>query len=132
MDTSGEAVKCAQGAAEGAAEARRRSYTQDQKRQIVAETLMAGVSVARVARRHGINANVVFTWRKQLRQATAVKLLPVQVADGSAPAPKRRYAGKPVPEVGFIEIELAGGHRVRVHGAADSRTVRSVIEALSR
>mgnify|MGYP000459261631 CR=1 FL=1 len=49
-----------------------------------------------------------------------------------APAPKRRRTRKPVAETGFIEIEFAGGHRVRVHGTADGRTVRSIIEALSR
>jgi transposase len=114
---------------------RRRLYTQEQKRQIVAETLVAGASVARIARRHGINANVVFTWRKQLRQMApaAATLLPVQVAQASVvPPPKRRRVRKPVTEAGFIEIDLAGGHRVRVHGSADDRTVRSVIEALSR
>jgi hypothetical protein len=48
------------------------------------------------------------------------------------PPPKRCRVRKPVTEAGFIEIDLAGGHRVRVHGSADDRTVRSVIEALSR
>jgi transposase-like protein len=35
-----------------------------EKRRIVEETLMAGASVARVARRHGVNANQVFGWRR--------------------------------------------------------------------
>jgi transposase len=113
---------------------RRRFYTEEQKRQIVAETLVAGASVARVARQHGINANVVFTWRKQLQVAPAsATLVPVQVvAQAPVAAPKRRRVRKPVAEAGVIEIELAGGHRLRIHGTADARTLRGVIEALSR
>jgi transposase-like protein len=35
-----------------------------EKRRIVEETLMAAASDARVARRHGVNANQVFGWRR--------------------------------------------------------------------
>jgi transposase len=136
MDTTDDGDKTPElTIADSGSRLRRRFYTEEQKRQIVAETLIAGASVARIARQHGINANVVFTWRKQMRQvapATAA-LLPVQVAPAPiAPPPKRRRGRKPVAEAGFIEIELAGGHRLRVHGTADARTLRGVIEALSR
>jgi transposase-like protein len=64
------------------------------KRQIVQETLAPGASVARVARAHGVNANLVFTWRRQYRQElfeagnrAAVGLLAVRVAE-PAPHPK--------------------------------------------
>lgn len=135
MDTTGgEAVQGAPGIGDAGTQRRRRFYTQEQKRQIVAQTLVAGASVARIARQHGINANVVFTWRKQLRQMApaAATLLPVQVAQAPVAPPKRRRTRKPITDVGFIEIELAGGHRLRVHGTADARTLRGVIEALSR
>jgi len=42
---------------------RRRSF--EEKRRIVEETLETGASVARVARRHAVNANQVFYWRKK-------------------------------------------------------------------
>jgi transposase len=42
----------------------RRSWSREEKRRIVDETLRAGASVADVARRHGLNANLVFNWRK--------------------------------------------------------------------
>jgi transposase len=45
---------------------RRRSI--EEKRRIVEETLEAGASVARVARRHAVNANQVFYWRKKYRE----------------------------------------------------------------
>src|SRR5712671_7812081 len=58
----------------------------EEKRRIVEETLAAGASVARVARRHAVNANQVFYWRKKYRegrlgQVSSSNLLPVTVTD---------------------------------------------------
>ena len=39
-----------------------------QKRAIVEETLQPGASVAQIARKHGVNANQVFLWRKIYRE----------------------------------------------------------------
>lgn len=44
----------------------RRSFTDEEKRAIVMETLHAGVSVSSVARRHGIVTSMLFRWRVQL------------------------------------------------------------------
>jgi transposase len=46
---------------------RHRTYTLAFKQQVIRETLEPGTSVSMVARRHDINANVVFTWRSQYR-----------------------------------------------------------------
>ena len=43
---------------------RRRLWTVDEKRRIVEQTLSSAMSVAMVARQHGVNANQVFYWRK--------------------------------------------------------------------
>ena len=45
----------------------RRLRTNEEKRRIVEETLKPGASVAIVAREHGVNANLVFGWRKLYR-----------------------------------------------------------------
>jgi transposase len=45
---------------------RRRSWTGDEKRRIVGESLAAGASIAEVARRHDLNANQLVAWRRQL------------------------------------------------------------------
>ena len=47
-----------------------RTYAQEFKQQVIRETLEPGMSVSIVARRHDINANVVFGRRKQYRQGT--------------------------------------------------------------
>ncbi len=44
---------------------RRQLWSIDRKRQIIAESFEPGASVAEVARRHGVNANLLFTWRRQ-------------------------------------------------------------------
>jgi transposase-like protein len=44
--------------------ARRRRHSVAEKRWIVEATLAAGTSVARVLREHGVNANLVFSWRR--------------------------------------------------------------------
>jgi transposase len=45
---------------------RRRFWTRDEKRRIVEESREDGASIAEVARRHELNANLLFTWRRQL------------------------------------------------------------------
>ena len=42
----------------------RRSWPLEEKRRIVEEAFRPGTSVADVARRHGLNSNQVFNWRK--------------------------------------------------------------------
>src|SRR5467141_3655918 len=62
MDTSEQV------AIETSSHTKRRRRTVEEKRRIVEETLEAGASVARVARRHAVNANQVFYWRKKYRE----------------------------------------------------------------
>jgi transposase len=91
----------------------------EERRKIVEETLQPGASVSRVARRHDVNANQVFYWRKlyregQLGSTAATKLLPVKVAE-------ERW--------GTMEIHLAKG-TVRIAGAVDVVALRATIECL--
>jgi transposase len=58
---------------EAAADKRlRRSWSVEEKRRIVAEAVLPGASVADIARRHGVNANLVFNWRKRALAASSV------------------------------------------------------------
>ena len=54
-----------------AEERRRGHWTNDEKRRIVAESFEEGTSVAAVARRHDLNTNLLFSWRRQFGMATA-------------------------------------------------------------
>ena len=108
---------------------KRQKRSVEEKRRIVEETLVAGTSVARVARRHGVNANQVFYWRKkyhegQLGKGPSSKLLPVTLSDSTC--------GKSASwssAVGSLEIQLSKG-TVRVAGNVDVVVLRTVIESL--
>jgi len=71
---------------------RRRFWSADEKQKIVAEALAPGASMAEVARRHDVNPNLLFTWRRKARgkQAAegsgAVKLVPVIVTRETTPS----------------------------------------------
>ena len=109
--------------------AKRRSWPEALKRQIVAETEEAGALVSVVARRHDVNANQVFKWRRELLSTEQHEedsgLLPVEIV----PAPPSRPRRRRVDRAGLIEIEF-GGVRVLIRGEVAPRTLRQVIELL--
>ncbi len=84
---------------------------------MVEESLSPGATVSEVARRHHVNANQLYLWRRQVRLASKsrVRFLPVAVA------PEGRRSGE-----GGIEIELDGGVRLRVDEAALGRVLRAL------
>jgi len=116
----------------------------EERRRIVEETLVPGVSVATVARAHGVNANQVFGWRK-LYQAgllgpkdvasgealqKAVHLLPVSIsAEGEQTAEVGEEADVAISCAGAIELTLAKA-RIRITGQVDATVLRVVLECL--
>ena len=111
----------------------RRQYTGEFKDELVQRCLQPGASVSGIALENGINANVLFRWRREhLRtngmQPDAAKavLLPVRMAVTSVAEP--RPSGLPT-NAGVIEIDIAGA-QVRVRGAVDEASVRCVLQAL--
>jgi len=105
---------------------------------------MPGASVAEVARRHGVNANQVFTWRLQQEQGVlgrrkrgrpvAVRLLPVQVSREPRESPAEAStapSATPAGE-GRIEITLADGIRIAISGAVVAEQLRQVLAVLRR
>lgn len=50
---------------------KKRVWSDDEKRSICAQTLTPSVSVAQVARRYSMNANLIFKWLKDPRFAPA-------------------------------------------------------------
>src|SRR5215469_2691248 len=85
----------------------------EEKQRIVGEALAEGASVARVARAHGVNANLVFNWCRlyragRLGRRSEAKLLPVRVA-AESPIPKLASCSEPgglVASSGTIHIQL--------------------------
>jgi transposase len=110
---------------------RRRVWTAVQKRRIVADSFAPGASVAAVALQHGVNANQLFTWRRQIggavmtAEAAPARLLPVTITE-AVPCPARAEAG------GRMEIVLRGGERVIVWADVEAAALARVVKALAR
>ena len=120
---------------------RRRDWPDSRKIAIVAESLAPGVNVSEIARRHEINPQQLFGWRKKFR-AEALALF--EAARPSAPLPPFApiLIEGPGPSIvappaallegaGDSSIEISvGGACVRIRGAADVKTLALVLKAL--
>jgi transposase len=110
----------------------RRHRSKQERRQIVEESLQPGASVAVVARRHGVNANQVFHWRKLFREGRLdmrpplAQLMPVRITEVIEDKP-----GPIHQQTGVVQIEL-GRVRVRIEGSVDPATLRTILEQLGR
>ena len=107
----------------------RRFWSEEEKRRIVAQSYAPGVSVSVVARRYDVNANLIFTWRRDPRYKPAAdaegapSFLPVEVVAEPVAAPH------PAPD-GRIEVALPSGHRVSASGSFDVDALCRVVRAL--
>ena len=124
----------------------RRQHTIEEKLRIVKETHVKGASVATVARRHDVNPNQVFAWRQLYRRGlldlkaapASPPMLPVKVSTPTVlpteravvEAPAQRHRSKPLCDA--IEIQLANGHGIVVHGRIDTKVLARVIALLVR
>jgi transposase len=121
---------------------RRRRWSQDDKARIVEETLAPGAKVTEVARRNGVAASVVFTWRRQARAVAQVEphFAPVQIAAAEAtegtskllPADDGRLRSVAAARNGLIEIDLGNRRRIRVDAHVDPEALARVVEVLER
>ena len=143
---------------DGAGE-RRRTRSLDDRKRIVVEALAPGASVAAVARRHGLNANLVFKWIRRSREGwrdrrrepanekpvvavpperggsafIPVKLLELDAA--SAP-PRYDVAAKPARPTrrgerrGAMEISPPNGAKPSLDADVDAEALRRVLLAL--
>lgn len=102
--------------------------------------MQAGASVAAIAMANGINANMLFKWRRERQcqegapQPAPTVLLPVRLAseseDSAAKAlPLAAIAPGGAKSTGVIELEIAGA-RLRLRGAVDEASLCSVLRAL--
>ena len=113
---------------------RRRRYDEEAKLRLVRGAFSPGVKVAEFARAEGVDASLLYRWRRQLPSAAAERpsFAPLVVADGepvevggpAAPSPP------PDPAPGILEVELACGARLRITGAAEPAAIRAVVGAL--
>ena len=112
-----------------------------EKRRIAELTFEPGASVALVARAHGVNANQVFKWRRELKRgelvepyAASTALLPVTLSAPCEIASETREAGakeQPAPS-GAIHIEFPGVAVISAESGADPALLRLILESLRK
>ncbi|HYD60288.1 MAG TPA: transposase [Noviherbaspirillum sp.] len=107
------------------------------KRRLAQQACEPGLSVSRLAQEHGVNANLLFKWRRHYRAglfdevAVPTALLPVTIAQEPAKraqAESLPSASSPAPDAG---IEVAFNDcTVRIGSAADMKMLRTVLALL--
>jgi transposase len=109
---------------------RRRRWSLAEKERIVTAAMESGAVASEVARAAGIYASQLFRWRRQLCE-------PAQVPAVFTPVAVTPESGTAAPVLSeptglIIEIEFAGGGRMRISGSVDASTVSALIKALAK
>jgi transposase len=112
----------------------------DFKRQLAALACASNISVAKLALKHGINANLLFRWRRQYRAGCfgasgaeftmlsepRLKLLPVVSATSMGKSKVATAPGEPVIEILLVDAT------VRLRGEVNPVTLNTVLDCLAR
>ncbi len=127
---------------------KKRRWSDDEKRSICEQTLAPGISVAQVARRYSMNANLIFTWLRDARfapdknttiaTADTADFLPIEIEDTawSSEMPDRPISPRP-PETGAVisaqrvDITLSDGRRILVEGPTALSSVLGLVQGLT-
>jgi len=121
---------------------KRRSWSDDEKREICQQTTVSGVSVAQVARRYAMNANMIHTWLKDPRFAPEADasdqestFLPVEIEAGGVHEPASINVPMPSPPAPLsasrVDITLSDGRRIVVEGPTALTAVVSLVQGLA-
>ena len=136
----------ASGAGLSEGDRRRRHWSDEDKARIVAECDAPGSSVSLVARRHDLNTNMLFTWRRQFRErqrgAGEISCVPAVIAP-QEPAQGRPAEMPKEPQPGLagtspsrpscrIEIVLSDSRRIIVDEGVSAAALARVIGVLER
>lgn len=119
---------------------KKRFWADEEKVSICAQTTPSGVSVAQVALRYSMNANLIHKWLRDPRFAPASEdnvssteqdlFLPVEIEGGSA----SNAAELPVSNAAIcatrVDITLSDGRRVLVEGPTALSSILGLIEGL--
>jgi len=121
---------------------KKRFWSDEEKRSICAQTLVPGVSVAQVARRYSMNANLIHTWLKDPRfapepaiaePASDLGFLPVEI-EGTVAVPMVDEAPRPSSpapvSANRVDITLSDGRRILVEGPTALSGVLALVEGM--
>jgi transposase len=123
----------------------KRFWSEEQKRSICAQTRIPGVSVAQVARRYAMNANLIHKWLRDPRfapdeaapETQGAAFLPVEIAGTAPPQPLSQLPAPPTVSgaplsAQRVDITLSDGRRILLEGRTTLSAVLSLVEGLMR
>jgi len=122
---------------------KKRFWSGQEKVWICLQTCAPGVSVAQVARRYAMNTNLIHKWLRNPKFAPDLKaveeqtapepcFLPVEIVDRPvAEEPAPTLAANATSGHSVIEIDIAGGHHLRIVGSYDPEALARLIRGLS-
>ena len=122
---------------------KKRFWSDEEKISICAQTRAPGVSVAQVARRYAMNANLIHKWLRDPRfapdedmaEAEAVDFLPVEIEGLASPLPLSQLPAPPPVSCSplsaqRVDITLSDGRRILVEGTTALSAVLVLVEGL--
>jgi transposase len=125
---------------------KKRFWSDDEKRSICRQARVPGVSVAQVARRYAMNSNLIFTWLRDPRFASAEVDAADRCGDGNLFLPIEIVGLAAEPEPGCdleahgragapvlaqrVDITLSDGRRVVVEGPTTLSSVLGLVQGL--
>lgn len=122
---------------------KKRFWSDEEKVSICAQTRAPGVSVAQVARRYAMNANLIHKWLRDPRfapegvaaETEVAEFLPIEVEGMDSPlsvphlpAPSL-VSGTPL-SAQRVDITLSDGRRILVEGTTGLSAVLALVEGL--
>ncbi len=116
-------------------EKRRRNWKAEEKAEILAATMVPGVTVTEVARRFSVSPALLWTWRRKAMDDLAAEIVPrfvplqieSEIAESAAVVPEPAPPSLGRDQVaGSIEVAI-GRARVRVEGAVDPEVLRQML-----
>lgn len=121
---------------------KKRFWADEEKREICAQAVTPGMSVAQVARRYAVNANLIFKWLKDPRfapeadaSAQEAMFLPIEIEADVAREPRPIDVPMPSPSASLsasrVDITLSDGRRILVEGPTALSAVVSLVQGLA-
>jgi transposase len=107
---------------------RRRRWTRAEKERIVAAAIAPGADASEVARAEGIHTSQLFRWRQE--SCDPVRVAPVFSPVAVLPGPGTA-TGLPTMQPA-LEIEFAGGARMRLMGPIDAASIKTLVAVLAK
>ena len=121
---------------------KKRFWADEEKREICAQATTPGMSVAQVARRYAVNANLIFKWLKDPRFAPEADgsdqeatFLPIEIEADVTVEPEP--IDVPMPSLSAplsasrVDITLSDGRRILVEGPTALTAVVSLVQGLT-